>query len=322
MGRPETAKAIDEAAADWAARLDGGPLSPSDQATLDQWLAADERRVGALARALAILQRTDRLAALGDAGVSRRQTRVDPSWWASLGWRPAAAIMAAAGLAAALGLGFYMRQGPEEVYASPLGKTRQVALSDGSLLLLNTDSQAKVRLGRTRRSVELVSGEAMFEVAKDARRPFIVAAGATRVRAVGTRFVVQRQTRQVDVTVYEGVTEIVNRPAGVKTLAPARTAAAVNDGGVQIKTLSDEDLEQRLSWREGMIAFDGVTLEQAARQFARYSDQKILIDDPTIAARTVTGLFLATNPEGFARAVATSMDLKTTQTAQGVRLHR
>jgi transmembrane sensor len=80
------------------------------------------------------------------------------------------------------------------------------------------------------------------------------------------------------------------------------------------------EVERRLAWREGMISFDGDSLAQAAAQFARYSDTHIVIADPAIGRLSVVGLYSATNPIGFARAVALSMNLRVELHGETVRL--
>jgi transmembrane sensor len=67
---------------------------------------------------------------------------------------------------------------------------------------------------------------------------------------------------------------------------------------------------RELAWRVGRLAFHGETLGQAAAEFARYSDIRILIDDPSIADQKVTGLFVSADPVGFSQAVATAFDLQ------------
>ena len=87
-----------------------------------------------------------------------------------------------------------------------------------------------------------------------------------------------------------------------------------------VRTFDGDDVSRKLAWREGMIAFHGETLGEAAEEFARYSDERIVIDDPEVARRTVVGLFVASDPAGFARAVATSFGLEAQATSEGVRL--
>src|SRR5690606_20513701 len=125
-----------------------------------------------------------------------------------------------------------------ERYASNVGEVRRIALDDGSYMLLNTDSLAVIQFSEARRDVRLEKGEALFEVAKDPQRPFVVNAGDLTVKAVGTAFVVRREDSSVEVTVTEGVVEVA-RPGEPATEQPQRVAArqravAVESAALQV----------------------------------------------------------------------------------------
>jgi transmembrane sensor len=93
---------------------------------------------------------------------------------------------------------------PRGVYATTLGEQRSLALNDGSTVQLNSLSKIRIRYSQYERTVDLVEGQALFHVAKDSTRPFIVYSGQTRVRAVGTQFDVYRKADGIVVTVVEG----------------------------------------------------------------------------------------------------------------------
>jgi transmembrane sensor len=86
--------------------------------------------------------------------------------------------------------------------------------------------------------------------------------------------------------------------------------------------VSPGEVSLELAWREGMLSFEDVSLRQAADQFARYSDTHIFFSDPAIGNETVTGLFAANDPVGFARSVALSLDLQAYASANNVVLRR
>jgi transmembrane sensor len=133
----------------------------------------------------------------------------------------------------------------------------------------------------------------------------------------------------VQVLVREGVVEVEQTgvPTATQQAAPERLTAnmkATADTAARISTarMTPEDVKAHLSWQEGMIAFNGATLAEAAAEFARYSDYRITISDPAVANRTVTGLFSAYNPSGFAVAVGTSLDLRVTTGQHGATIAR
>lgn len=315
----ESSASIDDAAASWAARVDRGPLSPEDAKRLEDWLSADARRFGAFARARAVLSHFDRARALG-AGFDPATFSAKPAgrakWFGAL----AASLVLAAGLAA------YVALAPER-FTTKVGEVRAFSLDDGSRVTLNTASSLQVRYTEGERRVQLVAGEALFVVAKDSARPFIVEARGAHIRAVGTSFSVRNLPEEaVQVLVREGVVQVAHEEGGRAvepvTLTANTRAEALPSQPVRVAKVSEEDVTRELAWRDGMISFAGVTLREAAREFARYSDVRIVFDDPELADRTVTGLFASNNPVGFARAIATSMDLTVEARPDAVHLSR
>jgi transmembrane sensor len=321
----ETGQVIDAQAADWAARVDNGPLSAEEQSAFDAWLAGDRRRLGAYAKARAVFAHVQRARALGpdyDAAEfamppvavanqpSRRQL-----------WIGGTAT--AATLAIAAGVSLQVRS---SVFRTKLGEVRLVPLPDGSSMTLNTASRASIDFSDTERRVHLIAGEALFDVARDVKRPFLVEAADTQVRAVGTSFAVRRlRHRPVQVLVREGVVEVKREVTGagppVRVTANTRAVAAT-DGAVDASAITPAEVSRELVWREGLLAFEDMPLERAVAEFARYSDTRIVIEDPAIARETVTGLYMANNPTGFAKAVADALDLQTEATSREVRLYR
>lgn len=322
----ETAQEIDLDAADWAARVDRG-LSPDEEQAFDTWLAGDPRRVGAYGRVCAIAVHTERARALAP--------NFDPAKFRTRPAKPAVSrrglLMAGGGaIAASIGavavVDLFDRG---QNYNTRLGEVKVTPLADGSVVTLNTASRVAVNFSDTQRSIRLLEGEALFDVARDATRPFLVEAGETRIRAIGTSFTVRRLgDASVQVLVREGVVEL-SRHAGSALLRPVRVAAntrvvASPSSATSVAAVAVEPavIRRELAWREGRIAFEGETLGQAAVQFSRYSETRIAIDDPAIAAEEITGLFQANDPVGFAQAVASSFGLHAEVRAGEVRLSR
>lgn len=230
-----------------------------------------------------------------------------------------------AGVTAA-GLGFMDRG---QSYNTRLGELKVTPLADGSVMTLNTASRVVVNISESRRSVRLLEGEALFDVAKDVSRPFLVEAGGTLVRAIGTSFTVRRLgDAPVQVLVREGVVEVSRRsgsglPRPVKVAANTRAVSSLSSAvSAAAMPVEPAEVRRELAWREGRIAFQGETLGEAAAQFSRYSETRIAIDDPMIAREEITGLFQANDPVGFAQAVASSFGLRAEVGAGEVRLRR
>jgi len=178
-------------------------------------------------------------------------------------------------------------------------------------MLLNTASRAAVHFSERAREVVLLEGEGLFEVTKDPARAFIVRAGAVSIRAVGTAFSVRALGSRVDVTVTEGVVEVADSdtplPARPQTVSANEQAVITKVRGVRVQPIAQADAERHLAWREGMLSFNGEHLSEAVVEINRHNRRQIAIDDPTLAARPVVGIFRASDTEGFAQTVAAAL---------------
>jgi transmembrane sensor len=314
---------IDRIASEWAARQGSG-LTQADRQELDRWLKDDPRHLGAYAKAEAVLAQLDRVGAAGPDAL--RIGGLAPSIGSALNRRTALVGSVAAGLAISAGGAFWLwRLLRQESYATRIGETKEIVLSDGSLVTLNTDSRVLVHYSKTRRQIQLLQGEALFDVAKNKKRPFIVMAGDTQVRAVGTSFTVKLLPQQpVQVLVREGVVEI-NRPrvpqAPAVQLPANMMAVAPPEAPISTEAVPRIQVTRDLAWREGRLAFDNETLANAAREFERYSDVQIRVP-PELENQTITGLFVSNDPVGFARAAAISLNLQVEVVNREVRLSR
>jgi transmembrane sensor len=310
---------IDRVAADWAARRDLEGLSADEQAEFEAWLAADVRHLGAYGRAEAVLARLERLNR--PPLDIEAQERCDKS-----GWNRRRVLLtggATAGVAAALGVAVIPRGTPRELLSTEIGQIREIVLTDGSVVSLNTNSEIEVRFTRDARNIDLIKGEALFDVAKNHTRPFIVSAGGTSVRAVGTSFTVSRLPQQpIQVLVKEGIVELQrdNAPEAPPVRASANIRAiAPPDAPIVTVAMPEAKLARDLEWQYGRIALDNETLADAAGEFARYSEVHIIVD-PAVSNRTVTGLFASNDPVGFAKAVAAVLKLQTEVKGSEVRI--
>jgi transmembrane sensor len=201
---------------------------------------------------------------------------------------------------------------PVEAFVTQKGETRSVRLADGSVVTLNTDSMMSVRYSEAARNIRLDHGEALFKVAKNKKRPFIVTASDTVVRAVGTSFTVRLlPERPVQILVQEGVVEVAHR--GVRSSKPVRAVAETQtvvaaNAPIAVRAVPHIQVERNLAWRYGQISFENETLADAAEEFARYGGTRIAVD-PAIANRTITGMFASNDPVGFAKVAASVLDL-------------
>jgi transmembrane sensor len=324
MTQTKTASEIDAEAAQWVARIDRGPLSSSAADAFRLWIEDDSRSLGAFGRIRAISLASEKARALGSdfdgmvgrspvARFSRRQMLMRGG-----------AIAASVVVATATGVGLIL---PRHRYVTGRGEVRVVALSDGSVITLNTGSEIAVEFTDVTRAIRLVRGEALFDVAKNIKCPFVVGAGDTRVQVVGTSFTVRNmEALPVEVLVREGVVE-VSDPVGakghvVRITANTRAIALQGHSAISAVPVVPAELHRELAWKDGLLAFEGQSLGSAAAEFARYSDTRIVIADSALAQEEIAGLFKATDPVGFAQTVAATFKAHVTIRENEVRIDR
>jgi len=197
-------------------------------------------------------------------------------------------------------------------YETGVGEQRSVALEDGSIVTLNTSSEIEVNFTGRQRKVRLVEGEALFQVAHDARRPFDVLDGMTTVRAVGTEFNVDRRQTQTTVTVVEGRVAVirptsasdqttdsgpVRAPAGSILLAATEQLVIANGQiGVPARVANVSPV---LAWTHRQLVFNRRPIGEVAAEFNRYNRLRIEIASPSLADEPLTGVFQANDPQSF-----------------------
>lgn len=300
MNDRETADEIEQAAARWVVRIDRDGRTPELGAALDDWLAGDPRRQGAFLQAEAAWAMLDPA-----LGVAAPNGKVDPR-------RPNRRVLfmgAGAGLAAAAA-GIALVAWPREGYETAVGEIRRVPLADGSIVAINTQSRVEIELAERARTIALDRGEAWFQVAHDATRPFVVEAGPVRVRAIGTAFAVRRRDEGADVIVTEGVVEVWSESIGARLrLSAGERAFVANAAPVQEIAAAPSEADRLLAWRSGKIDLAGETLAAAVAEFNRYNTRQIVFD-PSLGEERFHGVFRTDDPEGFARAVEMSLGVE------------
>jgi transmembrane sensor len=325
------------AAGEWLARLDGEDLSSRDVAVFERWKSADPRHAAAYARLAATWQALERVQAIRPGAdepvdndylntgrrnaISMRQPPESHSVALSVPpasrvpshrrpWQRAGVLfpLAASVLVASAALWISHGIGESRTFSTGVGGFQRIILDDQSAVELNTNSEVRVAFTPGLRRVELVRGEASFEVMHDTSRPFIVSAGSTAVRAVGTKFDVNRLEGSVEVIVDEGKvaigspslleTKLDALPTAIPRLSAGQGAIA-RGGGVELENLRQGDLARKLAWRNQMLVFDGESLGEVIAQFNRYNKRQLVITDPTLADLRIGGYFRPTNLDAF-----------------------
>lgn len=180
------------------------------------------------------------------------------------------------------------------------GQREAVALTDGSRLTLNTATRLRTAVTPKQREVWLEQGEAFFDIAHDASRPFVVHAGRQTVTVLGTKFSLLREGDQLRVAVLEGRVQVQTAQSRPAVLVRDDTAVA-DANNVLVSKQTRQQVNAALSWLQGKLVFDQVSLAEAASQFNRYNRKQLVIADDAAAKIAIGGVFDANNAEAFAR---------------------
>jgi transmembrane sensor len=233
------------------------------------------------------------------------------------------AALAAGVLVAAVGAFFWYAHPGFHEFETATGEQRTFELEDGSVVSLNTHSRVAVRLGTHAREVRLLRGEALFHVAHDPSRPFLVSTDDAVVQAVGTQFDVYRRDDGTVVAVLEGrvnVTTVVPAPAAsgsaaapvagrgapraaaVRSLGASQEAQVSHEGSVSIREVNN--VSDMVAWRERRLIFRDQTLEQIVGEFNRYRAHPIRLEGSGVSERVYTGVFDADDADSLLQVLA------------------
>jgi transmembrane sensor len=325
----------DELAAQWLVRLE--TASPKEHAEFQRWLSESplhvrEALLAAATRLLlthllrngsidpnAFLTQTSNVHQIGSADRTATEHQT-PSFAPFSCWaRPTAALatrkklMIVAGTAlialfAVVTLAIQVVTHDSSIVTGP-GEWRTKVLNDGTILHAGPRTTVNVAFTDGQRIVRLIRGEALFEVAKDSQRPFLVQNELATARAVGTAFAVSLENpEQLRVTVKEGIVAVIprshsrSRQRRANTTRPSlelRAGEQVDVTEANPLNIEHVSVDSALAWARGQLVFEHETIEQAAREFNRRNEIQIKVADQRLAARAVRGTFAATDPEAF-----------------------
>lgn len=316
-GRPHPLQdsAVEEAAA-WHLRRRNG-LTEAEEARFCTWLAAapENRRAW---------EDATRLWALLGENASHPQmigwradafARRAPRRWPARLMALAAALLALVIAGIVLTLGPWAQDGSHAaILQTALGERSSMTLPDGTAVTLNTASRLRVDYGPGYRRVQLLAGQALFEVAKDPARPFTVVAGDRAITALGTEFDVRLEPdHKVRVTLIEGRVKVARLkppptrpaaasppPASTAELEPGEQLVAAPGGAASVRPA---DVAILTSWRQGRLIFTDTALSDAVAEVNRYTPTEIILADEKLAQLRISGTFRTGQPKGFVSAI-------------------
>jgi transmembrane sensor len=308
--------------------------SPGDEMRFVAWLKESPRNVrdfllmlsldGALEKLdPARLHSLEALIAKVDQRVTPLTLRPAPAAAAARSRRLKWTAVAAGVLVAAVGALFWYAHPRSHDFETATGEQRTFELEDGSVVSLNTHSRVAVRLTAHVREVRLVRGEALFHVAHDPSRPFLVSTDDAVVQAVGTQFDVYRRDDGTVVAVLEGRVKVTTaaaapaasgsatapvagrsgpRAAAVQSLGASQEAQVSHEGSVSIREVNN--VSDTVAWRERRLIFRDQTLEQIVGEFNRYRTHRIRLEGSGVSERVYTGVFDADDADSLLQVLA------------------
>lgn len=323
---PARPSEVMQQAADWVVQLRSPEPAPSREELFVDWLRASPLHVREYLRAVEVWEglshpnagsgrpREQLIAEAGDSNLVELPAREEisrnvPTERVTCGgfrWRRAGLALALSAVFVLAYLGW--QRTTMIVVRTGVGEQHSEVLPDRSVVDVNTQSEIRVTFTSAERRVELVRGEAFFDVAKDPARPFIVATDLATAKAIGTRFSVYRAQSGTIVTVAEGRVLVRDKHAGA---AESKGAADQQDvveviPGTQAEAQPGHHVQMRranvastFAWREHRLVFEGEPLEAVVEEFNRYNSPSLLISDPRLREQHISGVFGANDPDSL-----------------------
>jgi transmembrane sensor len=282
-------QSIRQDAADWLMRLqDSDSAGEADWIAFDAWLSASPEHAAAYDEALAVWSDLGAMAPALKAAAAPTPlaARARPSR-RLVGWGIGAAAAAALAFAVTP-----LAISPTKTYETGRGQTRTVALSDGSTIHMNAASKISVRMTGSARRVVMSDAQAVFDVAKDSRRPFLITVGDRTVRVVGTEFDVSQRGDALAVTVRRGVVEVrtdARSEAGAVRLVHGQRLEHDLGGGSRVSAVNPDDA---FAWRAGRLVYRDRPLAEVVAELNRQFDRDIRLADATTGRQRVSGVLV------------------------------
>jgi len=235
-----------------------------------------------------------------------------------------------AGVAILVGAGAWFTLYRADTFSTGLGEQRAVRLADGSTIELNALSTVRVRLSHKERDIDLTEGQALFYVAKDPARPFIVHSGTTTVRAVGTQFDVYRKENGTVVTVVEGRVAVAHSDSSrfaPNQLAPALFLVAGEQVTMPAKSPptaepkpKHADVAVATAWAQKRLIFEETPLASVVEEFNRYNTRRLVISDPELRSMGISGVYSSTDPDSLLAFLRAQTHIKLVESDREIRI--
>ncbi len=304
---PSNKQSIPDQASVWFARLRADDVTLVEQQQFQHWYRKSQDHAKAYDN---ILLLWERLEAPGQRVHAKLEAQTVAMQYSLPIKRPSYArrFMAAALPALAVLLSYQLPthyQNWQSDYYTVPGKQLTVVLDDGSRLILNTDTAVAVDVSVKQRHIELLRGEAYFQVSPDKSRPFIVSNGTAKVRAVGTAFSVKKSDRDMRVVVNEGTVEVSDNKINVPALVHINQQVDYRNS--HVGQVMAADILETLAWQRGQLIFERQPLSQVIKEVNRYRSGQIMLINPKLKERVVSGVFDIADPDAVVDGIKTTL---------------
>lgn len=274
----------------WMVLLTSECSRDADRSRFQRWLAIDPTHQQAWQETQTIWQHSQKLTSLGRAHhpKSDSQPPINNRWQAA---HFTSGLALAASVLLAIFVWFPERNKPHQAvsYHSELAQTRDIHLPDGSIVTLGADSHIELYLTEQERRINLLRGEAFFDIAKDRQRPFIATSGVTQISVLGTRFNLNNFNNRTKVNVQSGLVAVKNLSSKQQVeLAPGER---VISDEAQLSPVTRVDAQKSGAWRKGLRVYFDAPLRDVVADFNRYSLRPLELSSDELGDLSLTAVF-------------------------------
>lgn len=318
-----TANTIDDEASIWLVRLDNGNLSDQSRRELKAWLSADKRHSIALKAMADIWDDMDEVL----ISINEVNSSNNVSLWPILKpiFKPYVLAASISFFAVFIWLAMPVNV-QKQSYTTLIGQQMDATFDDGSIIHLNTNSRIETEFSDEKRIIKLIKGEALFEVAHDPDRPFIVYAGDRLVQAIGTKFVVHLKSENIQVTVTDGKVKMSKVALNTKLvdikelnnttiekddvyITKGEKVIVGSDQAPKLTYINPENIKRELAWLDGKLIFDNEELFDVIEEINRYIDIEIVLKEPYLHKIPISGRFDLKDSEALIEAIKLSFNM-------------
>lgn len=269
-------RTLDGGARSWVLCFASGEVSPEQERAFAAWLAESEGNRLAFDRAWRLWEGLADVAQIEDIladcnNIKTFQPRPVMTRRLLLGGGLAASLVCAAGI----GL-MALKSAPTQdiLLATRRGEIKTFTLPDGSEIILGGGSRLRGAFTDRARTLQLVEGNAFFDIAHDESRPLTVDSGGVLVRVLGTRFDIKKRVGQVLVSVDRGHVQVMAEAAAVARDLRAGESI-LSTAALPLGPVQSFDAETEFSWRSGRLAFVDAPLRDIVADMNQYSDRPV-----------------------------------------------